>query len=133
MRMSKRPALSKAEMEVARIVWRLGKGTVREVFEAMPPDRAVELKTVQTFLRRLEAKGYLRSTRLGRSKVYRPRIRPQKAIREAVNDLIRQLFEGDALPLLHHLVHDHGLSDDEIQQLRQMLEQLEAQQHDTPE
>ena len=31
-----RPPLSKAEMEVAQIVWPLGKATVREVFESMP-------------------------------------------------------------------------------------------------
>ena len=57
-----RPPLSKAELEVARVVWRLGGGTVREVLESLPDRRQaeVEYKTVQTYLRRLEAKGYLK-------------------------------------------------------------------------
>ena len=34
--MARRPALSKSEMEAARIVWNLGQATVRQVFEAFP-------------------------------------------------------------------------------------------------
>ena len=125
--MAQRPALSKAELEVARIVWRLGTATVREVFEAFPDHRRVEFKTVQTYLRRLEAKRYLQTRRQGRSKVYRPRVRPSQVIRETVDDFMNRLFDGDALPLLHHLIHDRGISDDEIGQLREMLNQLEAE------
>ena len=64
--MAKRPALAKSELEVAQIVWKLGKATVREVFEAMPSERGLDFKTVQTYLRRLEAKGYVQARREGR-------------------------------------------------------------------
>ena len=60
-----RPPASKAELEVARIVWQLGGATVRQVFESLPSDRKVEYKTVQTFLRRLESKGYLKGKNVG--------------------------------------------------------------------
>ena len=56
---AQRAALSKAELETARIVWSLGDVTVRQVLEALPADRQIEYKTVQTFLRRLQAKGYV--------------------------------------------------------------------------
>ena len=52
--------LSKSEMETARVLWSLGSGTVREVHETLASERAIEFGTVQTYLRRLEAKGYVK-------------------------------------------------------------------------
>jgi BlaI family penicillinase repressor len=119
--MARRSALSKAEMEVARLVWVSGKATVREVFESLPPGRNVDYKTVQTFLRRLESKGYLNAVRDGRSIVYSPRIRPRKVIQDAVNDFVSRLFGGDALPLVEHLIEERGLSASDVQKLRKIL------------
>ena len=58
--MPPRPALAKSELEIARIVWKLGSATVREVLAELPKDRNLDFKTVQTYLRRLESKGYLK-------------------------------------------------------------------------
>ncbi len=124
--MPKRAPPAKSELEVARIVWDLGKATVREVLEALPDERGLDFKTVQTYLRRLASKGYLRTERVGRVNVYRPMVRPGKVVGEVVEDFLVRLFDGQALPLFHHLVHDRGLSDQEIEQLQRMLDQLKA-------
>ena len=128
--MSRRAQLSKAELEVARIVWSLSGATVRQVHEALPEDRSLDYKTVQTYLRRLEAKGYLHARRQGKSIHYRPRVRPTQVVRETVEDFLSRLFDGEALPLVEYLIADHGLSDDEIARLRVMLAQRESEQHD---
>lgn len=131
--MAAQSALSKAEMEVARIVWERGKATVREVCEALSVSRDVEYKTIQTFLRRLEAKGYVKAERVERSLVYSPKTRPQTVIREAVADFVGRLFGGDALPLLEHVIQDQGLTPDELRKLREILKQAEqsgADSHD---
>ncbi len=99
---------------------------MRDVVEALPARRDLDFKTVQTYLRRLEAKGYLRARTEGRSKVYAPRVRPKQVIREVVDDFVERLFDGEALPLLQHVIHDRGLSDHEISGLRDMLARLEA-------
>ena len=78
----KRPVLAKSELEVARIVWDLGEATVRQVFEALRPDRKLDFWTVQTYLRRLKVKGYLRTRKEGRSNVYVPSVRPDTVIGE---------------------------------------------------
>lgn len=124
--MADRPALSKAELEVARIVWRLGGATVRQVHEQMPETRVVEYKTVQTYLRRLEAKGYLSAKRQGRSTYYTQRVRAGKVIRETVDDFVNRLFDGEALPLMEHLIREQGLEQTDIDRLRELLDQLEA-------
>jgi predicted transcriptional regulator len=76
-------------------------------------------------LRRLEAKGYLRSRRQGRAKVYLARIRPEQVRREVVDDFVDRLFDGEAIPLFQHFIEDRGLSGEEIGQLRAMLDRLE--------
>ena len=63
--MAKRPALAKSELEIARIVWQQGAASVRQALDALPAERELDFKTVQTYLRRLEAKGYLRTRRKG--------------------------------------------------------------------
>ena len=125
--MPPRPALAKSELEVARIVWRLGSATVRQILEQLPKNRGLELKTVQTYLRRLEAKGYVKTRKEGRSKVYIPKIRPDRVVREVVDDFIDRMFDGEAIPLLQHLINDRGLNDKEIDRLRKMLNSLEAE------
>jgi BlaI family transcriptional regulator, penicillinase repressor len=123
--MPKRAPLAKSELEVARIVWELGEASVRQVLDALPPDRDLDFKTVQTYLRRLEAKGYLKTRREGRAKIYVPSVRRNRVIREVIDDLVRRLFGGESLPLFQHLILDRGLTREQIRELRAMLDQLE--------
>ncbi len=120
--MSKRPPLAKSELEVAQIVWQLGEASVRQVLDALPADRNLDFKTVQTYLRRLEAKGYLRTRREGRALVYVPRVRRDQVVREVIHDLVERLFGGESLPLFQHLIEDQGLTRHELDQLRAMLD-----------
>lgn len=129
--MPPRKGLSRGEMEVARIVWELRQATVRQVLDALPADREIDFTTVQTYLRRLEEKGYLNVRLEGRIRIYTPKVRPQTVIRETVDDFVDLLFAGDAMPLVKHLVEEQKFSPDDIQQLRRLLDQLEGDcQHD---
>lgn len=125
--MTDRPALSKAEMEVARVLWELGAASVRQVHEAMPADRVIDFTTVQTYLRRLEQKGYARAKLEGRVRIYSPKVKARTVIRETVNDLIERLFAGEAMPLMRHLIEDRGISDEDLAQLRSLLDGEEMQ------
>ena len=55
------------------------------------------------------------------------RVRPSTVIRETVNDLVDRLFGGDSLPLVRHLIEDRGMSEEELQQLRALLDRLEQE------
>src|SRR5438270_9945301 len=123
--MARRPGLSKAEAEVARAVWKLGEARVREVAEAMAEGgRKVDFATVQTYLRRLKAKGYLRTRRDGRADVYVAAVKPGNVMREVVGEFVKRIFGGEALPLMQQLIEDEKLSDEEIEQLQTALESL---------
>ena len=123
--MSDRPALSRAEMEVARIVWTLREASVRQVLDNLPENREINYKTVQTFLRRLEAKGYLVSRRDGRSLIYTADARPKQVIRDTVKNFLNNLFNGESIQLVEHLIREHGLNPSDILQLRSLLSEME--------
>ena len=122
-----RPALSKGEMEVARLLWDLGPSTVRQVFEALPATRKMDFATVQTYLRRLETKGHANSKLDGRIRVYSARTRPRTVIRETVDDLVQRLFGGETMPLVRHLIEDRGIDSEEVKELRKLLNQLDQE------
>ena len=90
----------------------------------------MDYATVQTYLRRLEAKGYVRARRSGRTKVYQPKVEPTQVIRETVDDLTTRLFGGETLPLMLHLIEQRGITPEQTQQLRQALDALEAEQEE---
>ncbi|GAB5444483.1 MAG: BlaI/MecI/CopY family transcriptional regulator [Fuerstiella sp.] len=124
--MSPRPALSKSELRIARTIWELGRATVGQVFQALPEDAGIDYTTVQTYIRRLEQKGYIRATRSGRNKIYSPRVQPRRVIKETVDDLMERLFDGEVIPLMRHLIQDRQIQPEQIEELRQLLNDFEA-------
>ena len=127
--MANRPDLAKSELEVAQILWKLGKATVRQVFEQIPKERNLDFKTVQTYLRRLESKGYAQTRREGRNNVYIPRVRSGQVVRRLVDDFVNRIFGGQPLPLVQQLLEQRELNDEELDRLQDLLEQLKRRQH----
>ena len=125
--MPPRAALSKGEMEVARVLWEVGPAPVRQVHESLSKEREMDFATVQTYLRRLETKGYASSKLQGRTRIYSAKTKPQTVIRDTVNDLVNRLFGGNTLPLMKHLIEERGIDQADIEQLRQLIDDLEAE------
>ena len=115
------PALSPAETEVLRIVWQLGRATVQQALDHLPPDRRIAYATVQTLLRRLEKKGYVAHTAEGKAHVFEPAVRREDVIRRTVGDFVDRLFGGDPVPLLLHLADRTDLSAEDVERLRRIL------------
>ncbi len=120
-----RPALSKSEMEVARVLWEIGPATVREIFEALGAERAANFATVQTYLRRIESKGYATSTLVGRVRTYSASARPRTVIRDAVGELVDRLFGGQSLPLVRHLIEQSEIDAEGLAEIRKLIDELE--------
>jgi BlaI family penicillinase repressor len=118
--------LSGPAVEIAGVVFRLGKARVRDVVDALPADRKMDFSTVQTYLRRLKARGVLSSTRDGRADVYTAAVKPRSVVRDVVGDLVDRLFGGDSLPLVQHLIEDRKLTDAQIDQLQATLDELKS-------
>lgn len=88
----------------------------------------MDFATVQTYLRRLEAKAYASSQLDGRTRIYAARTKPRTVIRETVDDLVERLFGGETMPLVRHLIEERGIEADELAELRALIERLEKQE-----
>jgi predicted transcriptional regulator len=118
-------------MEVVQLLWKLAPASVRQIHEALPPERAMDFATVQTYLRRLEAKGYAKSTLEGRVRIYSAKTKARTVIRQTVDDLVNRLFAGDTMPLMRHLIEERGIDEHGLAELRAMLDRLEKEGSDT--
>ena len=66
------PTLTPQELAIMKVVWRMDKATVRDVYEALRETRQIAYTTVMTMMKILEEKGYLKKTAADRGHVYRP-------------------------------------------------------------
>jgi BlaI family transcriptional regulator, penicillinase repressor len=116
-------AVSPAETEILRIVWRLGSATVQDVCDALASERSATYATVQTLLRRLEKKGYLRHDVKGKAHVFCPAAKREDVIRRTVSDFVDRLFGGDPVPLMMHLADHSKLKGDDIKRLKKLIDE----------
>ena len=117
---NKRPAMSAAETEVLRLVWESRQATVQQVYDALPPNRRVTYVTIATLLRRLEEKGYLKHRVHGKAFIYAPAAKKEDVIRRTISDLVERLFGGNPVPLMQHLAQHSGISDEDIERLKEL-------------
>ena len=119
--------LGRAELEVLRTLWAKGPTTVREVMDYLHGrGRKVAYTTVQTMLGRLEQKGFARSDKSGLAYVYRAKVSRKRFSRSRLKILLDQLYDGAAGPLALQLIRSERLTPAEIDELRKLIEQLDA-------
>ena len=118
----KSDTLTGQELEIMKVIWPLGQGTVREVYDVLRQRRAVAYTTVQTMMNILETKGHLRKEPGDRAQVYAP-VRPQQAVvRSMVREFVNRVFDGSARPLLVHLLTEKRLTERERKELQRLLD-----------
>jgi predicted transcriptional regulator len=115
-------ALSPAETEMLRIVWETGKATVQDVVDRLPARRKITYATVQTLLRRLENKGYLKHDNRGKAHVFYAAVRSQEVIRRTVGDFVDRLFGGDPIGLMQYLAEHGKIDPDDIENLKELID-----------
>ena len=113
-------AISPAETEILRIVWQLGKATVQNVCEKLPAKRKITYATVQTLLRRLEKKGYLKHEARGKAHVFFAAVKSEDVIKRSVSDFLDRLFGGDPAPLMQYLAEHGKIGADDIESLKEL-------------
>jgi predicted transcriptional regulator len=114
------PTLTEQELEIMKIVWERENATVRDVYEAILERRKVAYTTVMTMMKILEHKKYLKKTLADRAYVYRPAQPKGQVIGDMVRDFVNRVFNGSAEPLLLHLVEEHDLSPEELEEIARL-------------
>src|SRR5688572_30767113 len=115
------PRLGKVQLSIMRILWREGEATARQITEELNATTSIAHSTVQTLLRKLEAKGAVTHDFRGRLFVFRPLYVESEVTTSAARDLLNRVFQGSAYGLVAHLLKHENISEEERRQLRALL------------
>jgi BlaI family transcriptional regulator, penicillinase repressor len=111
------------ELDVMSVLWRLGSGTVNEVREHLRGEPVYT--TVLRILQILEEKGHVRHEAEGRAYRYLPTVDPDAAGRSALGKVVDKIFHGSAELTLARLVKERPISEEELQRMRRILDELD--------
>jgi BlaI family transcriptional regulator, penicillinase repressor len=119
--------LSGPQLEIMKVVWRLGEATVRDVYEDLRLRRPIAYTTVMTTMKSMDAKGHLKKRTEGRAYVYAATVPERRMLRKIVGDFLDRVFNGSAEPLLAHLVEERRLSEKNLKEITRMIREKERQ------
>lgn len=115
--------LTEAELRIMNVLWQKGSATVHEVLELLPPKPALAYNSVLTIVRILEKKGYVKHVKDRRAHVYTPQIAREEATRSEVRRLVSRFFGDSHELLVLNILEDKTIDADELDRLRQLLDE----------
>ena len=124
--MPKPPQVSDAEWEVMNVLWERSPLTGSEVADEICGRMHWQPKTVKTLLGRLVKKGALRYREEGNRYLYTPAVPRERYVAAASRSFVDRVFGGKATPALVHMVETLELSDDDLRELRTIIERRES-------
>ena len=117
--------LTRAEMEVMNVLWDAEHAlTVSEIVEGYAEPRPA-YTTVATFLKILEAKGYVehrKKEETGRTFYYSPMLSREKYTRHGVNDVKDTLFGSSVGKFCSFLIQNEEMTDEELKELLELID-----------
>ena len=114
--------LSKFELEIMEILWKLGESSVREVQDAIQERKRPAYTTVQTIFARLEEKKAVRRTRkIGNAFMFEPLLTRKSAHRRIIDNFL-DLFGGSAEPVMARLLETGKLTLEDLKALEEAEE-----------
>ena len=119
--------LSDAQREIMEVIWDAGEATVSQVRDVLLSRRDVARNTVQTMMVRLEEKGWLKHRASGRTFIYSAKIPRRSSLGVKVSQMVDRMFAGSPEAMITALLEHRGLSSDEAQRIREMIEEAEGQ------
>ena len=128
--MPRPPQISDAEWEVMNVLWEASPRTASEVVEALADRMKWHPKTVKTLLGRLVRKGALRYREEGNRYLYTPAFARARYVAAESRSFVDRVFAGQATPALLHIVQNMDLSDEDLAELRSLLERMQSEEDD---
>lgn len=124
-RPSPTPNLGRMELRILQILWQSGPATARQITDALNEGstKPVAISTVQTMLRKMEAKNAVAHESDGRIFLFRALRAEGEITQSATRDLLTRVFDGSAFALVAHLLRHETIAPDERDRLRALIDQ----------
>ena len=131
--MARKPNIGRAELEVLNYVTDHHPATVRAVADHLSGERGIVRTTVLNVMNRLCDKGYLSRRRVDGVFRYSPRVPKGELMRSLVRDFVERALGGSVSPFVAYLAEDARVGEEDMRQLKRLVEELEAQPRRKPE
>ncbi len=124
------PRLTAGEIEIMQMLWATGQVTLSEAQQAM--SRPVGYTTVQTRLNRLVEKGLVVRSQ-DRPAKYSAAVTPDEVSAGHLELLLKRVSGGSVVPLVANLIRDRRLTQDEIHELQDLIDQATSRLAASPQ
>jgi BlaI family transcriptional regulator, penicillinase repressor len=114
--------LTKAEEEVMQALWKIEKGLVRDIMDALgTPD--VPHSTISSVVRILEKKGFVGHKAYGKTHEYFALVSKEAYAQNGVQSLMEKYFGGSPKQLVSYLVKSNELNLKELNDIIKIIDQ----------
>lgn len=115
-------SVGKVQLQILRVLWREKEATARQITDALTADDQIAHSTVQTLLRKLEAKKIVAHDERDRVFFFRALIDEDEVTGSAASDVVSRIFEGSLTGLVAHLINRREVSEKELLELRKLVD-----------
>ena len=113
--------LADLQLAIMRTLWRRKEAFVAEVHADLLAERGLAPTTIATMLVKMEKKGVVTHRTEGRRYIYRPTVSENEVTRNMVAEVKDRLFQGDPVALVSHLLTEHEVDPDELEDLKKLI------------
>lgn len=113
--------LSKAEEEVMQILWKKEKAIMMDILEAYPEPKPANT-TIATLLKRIQDKGFVSYTQVGRSREYFPLVKKNAYFSKQMNGMIKKFFNNSASQFASFFTEEANMSKEELEDLKKLID-----------
>jgi len=119
------PRLPESELDIMLAIWDAEEIPVGRVyFEKSLSHKKWSVNALNSFLTRLEDKGFLQSNREGKSKYYSPLVARESYLSQESKSILQKLYRGSLKNFILSMSGQEQLSNGEIEELKQYLDNL---------
>ncbi len=115
-------SLSKAEEQLMEYIWTSKKAFLKDLIEQYP-DPKPAVTTIATLLKRMTDKGFVGYKEYGKSREYYALIEKENYFSKHMKNMIQQFFNNSALQFASFFTKETPLSEKELKELRDMIDQ----------
>ena len=119
--------LTRLELEIMDVLWKIQSGTVQEVLDNLEKQPKLAYTTIQTMLIILHRKGRVKRTMEGKAHRYTPVLSQSKAAAQALADVVHRFFGGSPESLVMNLVKSRQLSTEKLAELTRLVERAQEE------
>jgi predicted transcriptional regulator len=125
------PKPTESELEILQVLWQHGPATVRFVNDELNQKREVGYTTTLKLLQLMLDKGLVLRDDDSRTHVYRASVREEETQGLLIDRLLDAAFGGSALKLVVQALGHKRTSQEELDQIRELLNEMEQQKGTT--